>query len=279
MMLISPEMASATTKKALAQVAEEMDGEDGFAGNESVSNGTSTLGDKQPIEIANKETKQVFYTRLLVLCVLVCVAMAVSVLVFIASRNAEQEAFEDHFAEAASKVASEFSNGAGRRIAAIESLATQIMSHAISTNSTWPNVVLPHFERRGAYTRTLSDVPSVIFFPIVTNETLEAWESFSVAHQDWVAEGLATQGIPPTEWDQDNIAIVESTWGTTPGLSIPTEIFNIEGTSKSSEIGDGPYAPVSFTCFIVVIGNQSHFFYFQVVAICPSHPNSLPGKL
>lgn len=217
----------------------------GSASTAASRNSVSAYQDKESIEIAKKESKQIFYTRAIVLTVLVCVATAVSLSVYLVSTSHEEEVFVEHFEEEAMKLQSEFQGSASRCIEALESVSNQITAYAIASNSEWPNVAVPQFERRTKYAMEVSNVQSIVFYPIVSQDARASWESFSVANQGWLEEGLAIQKVPVEDWDQKNIDILESIWGTTPDNRIPTEIFRFDNNSTSPETGSGPYAPVS----------------------------------
>lgn len=213
--------------------------------NQSTSNGTTANDDQEPVVVVSNETRYLWYTRAVLVLVLVSVATAVSFLVYKSSRDAEIDNFETKFKASAEKLSTEFISLWSRQVTAVESFANEITSYATSTNSSWPNVALPDFEIRARYIMTLSKVNSVAFIPIVTGVARKAWERFSVANEGWLAEGLALQGIPSDKWDQESISILESTWGVSNGLHIPPEIFKVDGTAQSIEDGGGPYAPVS----------------------------------
>jgi class 3 adenylate cyclase len=223
--------------------AEASDDDEAESQLKSTTHASSVNEEKEKFEIGNKETKQVSYIRAVVLAVLVAVATSVSAVVFLYSRDVEQDAFETHFSDLANKITSGFIYGAERRIEAINSFANQITSYAIAQNSEWPNVALPDFERRAKFILELSDVLSLIFLPIVTKDARESWETFSVENQGWIREGLDAQGIPEDDYDRESIDVVEETWGTSPNLTIPTEIFKVAGTGIADENGPGPYMP------------------------------------
>lgn len=214
--------------------------------NDTASAESSQLDKNMVNYLVRKETRHLFYTRALLLLVLISAAMAVSVLVYSSAREAEKEAFKDHFFETANNLAGALQDGAQQRILAIHSFANQVTSYALATNSSWPNVAIPDFERRAGYTLQLAEVASLVIIPIVTSEERRSWEEFSVDNEGWLADGLAVQGIPKEDWDEESLNIVANTWGTTSGLHIPTEIFRINGTGRAPENGEGPYAPVSF---------------------------------
>eukprot|EP00934_Nitzschia_sp_Nitz4_P007367 Nitzschia sp. Nitz4//scaffold210_size37948//27282//29775//NITZ4_007693-RA/size37948-augustus-gene-0.20-mRNA-1//1//CDS//3329541939//7357//frame0 len=219
--------------------------EDGFADQFAATPGSdpSNIEDKQErLDIASKESQRVVVLRTVVLFVLVAVASAVSTLVYVLYRDSQRDAFEANFESSATKLTQQFIDGAIRRVSAIQGLSLQFTSYAIASNSTWPNVVLPDFERRVANVRQQSDVISLMIFPFVTKEERSSWEEFSVANQDWLLEGLEVQGMPEEEWDQENIAAMEMAFGPSPeGLRIPGEIFRM---GQMPETGDGPYAPM-----------------------------------
>lgn len=254
--------SSTMTKEMLGQVAEDSHDDDILdeSSNGNRSHSGATLEEHEALKIGDKESKRVSYMRLLMLLVLVSIATAVSVIVYLSSYDAEHDEFESNFEVIAAKLANEFSRGANRRVAALESFAYQITSYSMATNSSWPNVVLPDFERRAKYILELSDFISLAFLPIVTNETLRSWEAFSVANQGWVKEGLAIQGIPPEQWDQESIDIIERTWGHLPDLQIHDHIFDVTIDGLFPVQGEGPFAPVSVHMNVSVEWFALHYF-------------------
>eukprot|EP00934_Nitzschia_sp_Nitz4_P009338 Nitzschia sp. Nitz4//scaffold173_size47512//39053//44677//NITZ4_007167-RA/size47512-processed-gene-0.41-mRNA-1//-1//CDS//3329538829//9328//frame0 len=227
-------------KQANVEVQEDKYVEKYIVQPESV---TSNNNDKEErLGIADEESKRVVVLRTLVLLVLVAVASAVSALVYVLYTDSQYDTFEATFYSAATKMTQQFIEGAARRVSAVQGLSLQFTSHAIATNSTWPNVILPDFERRVANVRQQSDVISLMIFPFVTKEKRTSWEEFSVANQGWLLEGLDVQGIPEEDWDFEDIAAMEATFGPSPeGLRIPDKIFK---RGPLPETGDGPYAPV-----------------------------------
>jgi hypothetical protein len=101
-------------------------------------------------------------------------------------------------------------------------------SHAQFTNSTWPFVTLPDFERRGVATIELAEVMSMVMVPFVTDDTREDWEAYSVANQGWFQEGLDVR------FNLKNRELFGS-------VAIPEEIYAVKGLSAARELGPGPY--------------------------------------
>eukprot|EP00934_Nitzschia_sp_Nitz4_P006775 Nitzschia sp. Nitz4//scaffold127_size64804//37229//39533//NITZ4_006180-RA/size64804-augustus-gene-0.59-mRNA-1//-1//CDS//3329534762//6765//frame0 len=236
-----------------------------MAKTDQASSDNFQLGPKEPVKVlAAEESKRVFMTRLLVLLVLLGVAIGVSLVVFFTTHQTEIESFEHGFETAAAKIAEGFVEGGRRRIAAIESFSAQLTSYAESSNSSWPYVALPDFERKATYVRELSQVQTLTFIPIVTKEDKGEWERFSIQNQGWFLEGLEVQGIPPKEWDQESIDFLSSQWGVPNGTEIPHEIFNVIGNGTGPVNEEGPYAiwwqfaPVLPTSSVVNYNTLSH---------------------
>jgi len=205
---------------------------------------TGDYEEKEDIQIATKESRYVFYTRVIVLLVLIGVATAVSVMVFLNAKGQEHDAFLGHFHEIASKLALEFQGSAFRCIEASESLSNEITAYALSSNRKFPNVALPEFERRVKYSMELSDVKSVTFFPIVNESERASWEHFSVANQGWLVNGLDVQNASLVHLEQSNIDILEGIWGESPNMTIPETITTLGPNGSIPDTGPGPYAPV-----------------------------------
>lgn len=278
-------------REILNSAAESEEDEGGRDVENSTTHESSAYEEKESIVIGNKETQQVSYTRILVMLVLLGVAAAVCVVVYMFSRQVEHDSFETNFVDKASKLASEFEDGARRRLSAVEALGAQITSFSLSSNQTWPNVVLPDFERMSDFTMEQSDVLSIIIFPMVTREDRASWEAFSVENQEWLVDGLLEQGIYTAEWDLESIAILEETWGESDEyLRIREEIFKVDGTGRAEENGPGPYAPVSFQRYrsvrklilpVLIVRNLPIISLPAtiVVAIRPSLPCSVSREL
>eukprot|EP00934_Nitzschia_sp_Nitz4_P007725 Nitzschia sp. Nitz4//scaffold15_size197535//172064//174438//NITZ4_001607-RA/size197535-processed-gene-0.33-mRNA-1//1//CDS//3329537802//7715//frame0 len=227
------------------------DDEDKSSHHEGSSDNFHSLGPKEHVKVlAAEESRRVLMTRVLVLLVLSGVTVGVSLVVFFSAHKSEVENFEISFDAAASKLADGFVEGGRRRISAIESFSAQLTSYAESSNSSWPNVALPDFERKARYVLELSQVQTLTFLPIITGENRDAWETFSVQNQAWFLEGLEMQGIPPEEWDQESIDFLAGQWGASNGTEIPHEIFDITGNGPGPVDDEGPYV-ISLTNLVV----------------------------
>ncbi|CAB9514331.1 Receptor-type guanylate cyclase gcy [Seminavis robusta] len=203
------------------------------------------------VSIGTKESKAVCRMRMLLILVLVSVATLVSVGVFWYIRNKELEDFETEYYHHAHKLTTAFRANAARRVAAVESFATSITSLAKQADMTWPNVTIQDYEARASYVLELAAVMSIIFLPVVTNETREGWEAYSKETQGWLNASLAYQeprlpaDLNMTEQQLNLKAIEAPPIGIVEGPEIRPFIFQFNITDGwQRDPGPGPiYVP------------------------------------
>jgi len=78
---------------------------------------------------------------------------------------------------------------------AVQSLGIALTSHAVSENSSFPFVTLPHFELRVEESREISGAELIAFAPLVPNEERTRWEVYANRSQGWIEEGLEFRGL------------------------------------------------------------------------------------
>ena len=232
------------SKKPTSQVSSEVDDD-----NADVSEHTSGYlqnedDDDKDVVLAKRETRAVFYLRLLVLLLLLVVALVVSLFVFYYTKTSQESDFEDAIADHANKIIDSFQSNAEQRIRAVEGFSTDITSHALHDNLTWPFVILPDFERRAVNICVLSDVVYIQLAILVSDADRVQYEQFSVDNQGWLIEGLSQQEEATGERlenQQENLDNLV----TNDDLSIPAEIYKVEGLGPAPEFGPGPYLAYS----------------------------------
>ena len=143
--------------------------------------------------LAKSETRYVLRLRILVFLALLLAALAVSLSVYIITKNAETQQFEAGFDGTAQKIIDCFNDIVEVKIGAIADLAITMTEYARDRNMTWPFVTMSDFHQRATSARALSSSLFVQLYPIITNETRSAWESFSVQQKGWLDEGRAYQ--------------------------------------------------------------------------------------
>jgi len=222
--------------------------------------------------VDTKRNQVVARVRLVVFLVLLAVAVAVSFSVYHYTKNQELDAFENHFNDQATKVVQAFKFNAERRMEALEAFSTQITSYAISSNSTFPFVALPDFERHATHTLQLAEVVALLVFPIITAENRQKWEAYSRANQGWLVEGLALQqtsggdeealGRLQGEFDKGNI--VEDGTIDPSQYQITPVIYKVKpGTTEAEyEDSNGPYT-VSRNMYRPVFLTENTFLNFS----------------
>jgi hypothetical protein len=57
-----------------------------------------------------------------------------------------------------------------------------------SESSSWPYVTLPNFDIRATEAEELTGIGLIVYAPLVTTESLQAWEAYSVANQGWIQD-------------------------------------------------------------------------------------------
>lgn len=90
-------------------------------------------------------------------------------------------------------------NNEGSIVSLVNIFSLTISSWAGNTDFEWPNFTLPDFEQYGTGTRFLSGAELVVFSPLVKAEHRAGWEAYSVANQQWIADGLNVSGIPDAD--------------------------------------------------------------------------------
>ena len=114
---------------------------------------------------------------------------------------------DDAFHDEASKIIDSFHWNLQRKLHVMSSLSTSISSYASlkkkritfrnddgeldsHLSSAWPMVTIPDFHILGSSSRTLAHALSVSFCPLVTDETRQDWEFYSVNHAaQWIDNG------------------------------------------------------------------------------------------
>lgn len=141
-------------------------------------------------EIAVKENSYVQRARLLVAIVLIVSVVGVAIAVFSYVENSERSTFEGQFEDEAFKVLAAIGSHLDRTLAALDALVLGIVSHARSTNQTFPFVTIPDFYLRVRSTIGLSDIFLVTLFPLVTPANRIRWEQYSIQNDFWVNETI-----------------------------------------------------------------------------------------
>lgn len=170
------------------------------------------------------------------------------------------------------KVVDTFSQNAERRLEALQAFSQQITSYALYSNSTWPFVTLPDFERHAAYTLKLAEVVALLTFPIITAETRAEWQTYSVANQGWLAEGLAIQQAIE---DEETLNFLQGQFEkgnvTGQGLKLP------RSCTRSRQVSDSAHLGTSMSTHNRRLRSHDRFFYSNLKGTTQAEPEDGPG--
>jgi hypothetical protein len=154
-------------------------------GNDSISG--------EPEVIGQKETKDVFRFKLVVLLVLIFSAFGASGAVYHYTSSSEEANFRARYADNSEKVLQSIGKSLDKTVGSFDGIAVAFVSYARSTNQSWPFVTLPDFALRMSKIMPLTDAININVLPIVSSRQRELWEAYSVQHDYWVNEGMKIQ--------------------------------------------------------------------------------------
>ena len=208
--------------------------------------------------LAKRETKIVNVLRVLVLVLLLVTATLTSVGVYFYTSNEEAQMFESAYQANAQRIVESFHDAVERRMGAINSMATAITSHSLATKQTFPFVTIPDFEIRGSDLRVQADSSGIVWLPLVTDETREAWEEYALINRSQI--DVAYLGDVKQREKQDyefgltnssstgNRMLQQSQQGTilNDGTGYKPRIWSIGaiGPAGDEAEGSGPYLPL-----------------------------------
>jgi hypothetical protein len=140
--------------------------------------------------LARRETKAVNVLRVLVLVLLFVTATLTSVGVYFYLSHDETQTFESGYQASAQRIVESFQDAVERRLGAVNSMATAITSHSLDAKKTFPFVTIPNFEIRGSDLRIQADATNIIWLPLVTDETRDAWEEYALINRSQIDEAF-----------------------------------------------------------------------------------------
>jgi hypothetical protein len=208
--------------------------------------------------LARNETKVVNVLRVLVLVLLFVTAMLTSVGVYFYTSNDEKQEFESAFQANAQRIVESFHGAVERRLGAINSMATSITSYSLDTKQTFPLVTIPNFEIRGSDIRVQADSTSILWMPLVTDETRVAWEEYALTNRSQIDEAFLEDAKQREKQDNKfGLTNTNSTdiglWPQSPhittlddGTGYHPRIWSKRATGPPMDDieGSGPYLPV-----------------------------------
>ncbi|KAL3920659.1 MAG: hypothetical protein SGILL_003151 [Bacillariaceae sp.] len=160
--------------------------------NDDVSDAASSTKNRVEKEmqnsIAKKEERMVFIVRVLVFLAILCSAVAVSTAVYFFAAASDTSLFEVEYSGYVKDIHALVQWEAKYNMALLQQLGGTTTSTALITNQEFPYVTQQHFEVTGGFVDGMGGIMMAAAIPLIPAAGRDAWEKYSVAHQDWLAE-------------------------------------------------------------------------------------------
>jgi hypothetical protein len=202
--------------------------------------------------LVRSETRVVNVLRVLVLLLLLIMATLTSTGVYFYTSNDEKQKFEVGYQANAERIIESFHDAVERRLGAINSMATSITSYSLDAKQTFPFVTIPNFEIRGSDLRVQSGANSILWLPLVTDETRVAWEEYALINRFQIAEAFLEDERQREKQDEEFGLTNTSSTGIRMLQQSQQETILDDGTGYHPSIwsgrdeseGSGPYLPL-----------------------------------
>jgi flagellar basal body-associated protein FliL len=231
---------------------------------ETGSRATEGTSEADRDQLAQKETRDVFLLRVLVVIVLLLAAVAVSIVVYYITRNAEVDEFETQYSALAATVLRAFEDIVTQKMGAISSVGVAAIAYGVDDKLSWPFLALSSFQERSATARSLSGAIFISINPVVSDPQRAEWEKFVVKEAGWISEGFEYQkDLEIDDFELQGIALADGdTGGTswtddTNRTDVRDEIFYVDEGETWIDPGPGPYLPSKFP-FPVIQHSKSY---------------------
>jgi class 3 adenylate cyclase len=145
------------------------------------------------VQIADAENNLVFWSRMIVLAVLVVSTVSVALVVYFYTSGSEEEYFEQQFISDSLKVFEAVGTSLDLTLGAADAFIVKVVSHARYSNSTWPFVTAPDFAVQAAKLLGSSAAVHCNVYPLVSKNQRAAWEQYSLLNDAWVEESINMQ--------------------------------------------------------------------------------------
>ncbi len=145
---------------------------------------------QERLTLAANETRAIFCLRLVVLLTLTILGITFALALFQYTNAMKGQEFEEQFGFYRDQVFEKFNRQLERKLNAMDTLSSEITSHALSSGSEFPFVTVPDFEFRGANARISGDAVAIFYTPYITEDMKNPWETYSTANQAYNSMSL-----------------------------------------------------------------------------------------
>jgi len=144
-----------------------------------MASGQQTEGENEAEVLILKETKWISALKYIVVITLFSFGSMATFMTLRYSRRQEEARFEEEFMEDAHRMIECLTRRMARRLWLASSLSISLTSYAKASHASWPFVSLPDFDMRAFAALHITNSSSVVFAPLVRNESRWMWESFA----------------------------------------------------------------------------------------------------
>ena len=211
--------------------------------------------------LGRRDTVQIIRLRRLVFGIMTLCMIGISYGSYHILHQWQVSHLENAFHDEALKVIDSFHWKLQRKLHVMSSLSTSITSYVKLKQSSgsagvdpgkpsmnWPMVSVPDYHIIGASSRTLADAVSVSFCPLVTEETREDWEKYSIDHANgWIDAGSEFEQKYKAQESKRELSALLPTDASTDSVSPHITVLDedvgqlIQAASVSSESNNKTY--------------------------------------
>ena len=152
--------------------------------------------------LAAHETRAIFCLRLVVLLSLMIVGVSFALALFKYTNVIQEQEFEDQFGFYRDQVFEKFNRQLERTLNAMDTLSSEITSHAESSGSEFPFVTVPNFEVHSANARISGDAVAIFYMPYITEDLKVPWETYATANRAFIKIALDSEEARKVAQDQ-----------------------------------------------------------------------------
>jgi hypothetical protein len=176
----------------------------------------------------------------------VCAA-SVSAAVYLYASAGEVNHFKREFNIHADSIISMVQWEIQYNFALMEQASTTMTSSSLMTNATYPYFTHPTYEIAAGWADGMGGIMSVIYAPMVTAAERSTWETYSVAHQDWIQESDYLKVVQLTHQDAVHGTFQDHEHDRRLADAIPKitpNIFHWENGTKVNDPARDVYFPI-----------------------------------
>ncbi|CAB9531536.1 Guanylate cyclase (Partial), partial [Seminavis robusta] len=174
---------------SMASSSYDSDVEGGGSDMESGSSRRESSDGEPDKILSSQESQQVYCSKMVVYGVLFIAAAAVSTVAYIFLAREEENTMKVEFSAYSREILKQAQANSKRMFEELWDLSKSITSHALDTNSSWPNCTLPYFDIHAHdLKKKTGNLEFVGFAPFVTPENRAGWEQYSVDNQGWIQQ-------------------------------------------------------------------------------------------